>query len=177
MVFYSRLKHNIVVFCFWDTFFLVDVNSILRSIICCEKHKECHRRCFCCVLFLLSMFMCSLFVFELLLIPFRIGLWPSVKNDCPISFSLFKCHLGCAYPSLVWCLGRDVELDCIGSWSLPFCLLFTVNPSSVLSQAFEKWSGHGTPKAFPECQRHETGEHKTGVWGISPMKMLGSEML
>ena len=25
------------------------------------------------------------------------------------------------------------------------------------TQAFEKWSDHGTPKAFPECRRHETG--------------------
>ena len=38
-----------------------------------------------------------------------------------------------------------------------FCLLFTVNQSSGPSPALEKWSGHGTPKAFPECRRHETG--------------------
>ena len=53
-------------------------HSILQLIICCEKRKECHRRCFCCVLFLFSMFVRFLFVFDLLLILFRIVLWPSV---------------------------------------------------------------------------------------------------
>ena len=62
--------------------------SILQ-LICCEKHKECHRGCFGCVLFLLSMFVRFLFVFDLLLILFRIVLWPSVGIDCNVSFSLF----------------------------------------------------------------------------------------
>ena len=26
----------------------------------------------------------------------------------------------------------------------------------------KKWSGHGTPKAFPECRRHETGRAREG---------------
>ena len=64
-------------------FFLVDVAE------CCEKRKECHRWCFCCVLFLLSVFVRFLFVFDLLLILFRVVLWPSVGKDCPVSFSLF----------------------------------------------------------------------------------------
>ena len=29
----------------------------------------------------------------------------------------------CPFP--VWCLGQDVKFDCIGSWSLPFYLLYT----------------------------------------------------
>ena len=46
------------------------------------------------------------------------------------------------------------------------CLyVFTVNPSSVPSPAFEKWSGHG--KAFPECRRHETGKHERVVFPVS----------
>ena len=95
-------------------FFSGVCNSILRLIICCEKRKECHRRCFCCVLFLLSIFVRFLFVFDSLLILFRIVLWPSVGKDCPSAFhcSNFKCRLGCACS--VWCLGRTVELDCIG---------------------------------------------------------------
>ena len=52
MVFNSRLKHNVIVFCCWDTVFFWWMLQILRLIICCEKHKECHRQCFCCVLFL-----------------------------------------------------------------------------------------------------------------------------
>ena len=32
------------------------------------------------------------------------------------------CCLGCSFP--VWCLEKDVEIDCIGSWSLPFHLLY-----------------------------------------------------
>ena len=63
--------------------------SILRLIICCEKRKECHRRCFCCVLFILSMFVRFLCVFDLLLILFRIVSWSSVGKDCPVCFSLF----------------------------------------------------------------------------------------
>ena len=51
---------------------------------------------------------------------------PSAFHLCCFNF---KCRLGCVCPFPVWCLGRNVELDCIGSWSLPFCLLFTVNPS------------------------------------------------
>ena len=58
--------------------------SILPLIICCEKRKECHRRCFCCVLFLLSKFIRFLFVLDLLLILFRIVLWPSVGKYCPL---------------------------------------------------------------------------------------------
>ena len=44
MGFYSRLKHNVMVFCCLDTvffffffFFLCGCYSILRLIICCEK--------------------------------------------------------------------------------------------------------------------------------------------
>ena len=70
-------------------FFSVDVTVFLRLIISCAKRKESHRRCFCCVLFLLSMFVRFLFVFDLLLILFRIVLWPSDGKDCPVSFSLF----------------------------------------------------------------------------------------
>ena len=96
-------------------FFSGGCYSILRLRICCEKRKECHRQYFCFVLFLLSMFVRFLFVFDLLFILFRIVLWPSVGTDCPSAFhcSNFKCRLGCACP--FWCLGRDVELDCIGS--------------------------------------------------------------
>ena len=70
-------------------FFSGGCYSIFTLIICCEKRKECHRRCFCCVLLLFSMFVRFLFIFDLLLILFRVVLWPSVWKDCPVSFSLF----------------------------------------------------------------------------------------
>ena len=41
-----------------------------------------------------------------------------------LDFSLccfILCRLVCSFP--VWCLGQDVEFDCIGSWTLPFHLL------------------------------------------------------
>ena len=71
-------------FCCWDTVFSGGCCRILRLIICCEKRKECHRRCF-----LLSMFVRFLFVFDLLLILFRIVLWPSVGKE--LSSRLFTC--------------------------------------------------------------------------------------
>ena len=161
-----------MVFGCWETVFSGRCYSILRLIICCEKRKECHRRGFCCVLFLLSMFDRFLLDFDLLLILLRIALWPLLGKIVPSAFhcSNFKCRLGCACP--VWCLGWDVELDCIGSWSLPFCLLFTVNPGSGSSPCFEKWSGNGAPKAFLGCTRW--GEHERGVspsrkWGLGDL--------
>ena len=48
-----------------------------------------------------------------------------------------------------------------------FCLLFTVNLSSGPSPTFEKWSGHGTPKAFPECRKYETGRAREGSFPLS----------
>ena len=36
---------------------------------------------------------------------------------------LFYPRLNCKCPFPVWCLGQDVEFDCIGSGSLPFYLL------------------------------------------------------
>ena len=52
--FYSRLKHNVMVFgilffffvlfCFFGGYYMY---SILRLILSCEKRREYHRRCFC----------------------------------------------------------------------------------------------------------------------------------
>ena len=50
MVFYSRLKHNVMVFCCWDSVFSGGCYSFLRLIICCEKRKECHRLLLCFIL-------------------------------------------------------------------------------------------------------------------------------
>ena len=50
-------------------------------------------------------------------------------KSCLLGFSLvlFYCSplLNCRCPFPIWCLGQDVEFDCIGSWSLPFYLLYT----------------------------------------------------
>ena len=44
MIFYSRLKHNVIVFFCRDTvFFSGRSYSIFRLIICCKRRKECHR--------------------------------------------------------------------------------------------------------------------------------------
>ena len=75
---YSRLKHNVM-------FFTVGI-LYFRWLL---EYFTVDNMCFCCVLFLLSMFVRFLFVFDLLLILFRIVLWPSVGKDCPVSFSLF----------------------------------------------------------------------------------------
>ena len=78
----------------------------------------------CCVKVRLKK--CSVF-FDLLFNLFRIALWPSVGKE--LSLWLFTCavfilcHLNCRCPFPVWCLGQDVEFDCICSWSLPFYLL------------------------------------------------------
>ena len=70
-------------------------------------------------------------VFNLLFNLFRIALWPIVGKE--LSLSLFTCAffyfsavLTVDVPFPVWCLWQDVEFDCIGSWSLPFYLLFTL---------------------------------------------------
>ena len=66
-----------------------------------------------------------------------------------------------------------------GMWapSVPFDLLFTVNPSSGPSPAFEKWSSHGTPKVFPEYRRHETERaREVGVAGGGGSRKGGSDL-
>ena len=72
------------------------------------------------------MFVRFLFVFDLWFNLFRIALWPSVGKE--LSPWFFTCavfilvRLNCRCPLPVWCLGQDVEFDCICSWSLPFYL-------------------------------------------------------
>ena len=73
-----------ILFCFSGGCF-----SVLRLIIFSEKRKECHRRCFCYVLFLLSMFVRFLFVFDLLLILFKDSLVAIYWERLSVSFSLF----------------------------------------------------------------------------------------
>ena len=69
------------------------------------------------------MFVRFLCVFDLLFNLFRIALWPIVgKELSPLLFTcavFISCRLNCRCPFPVWCLGQDVEFDCIGSWSLP----------------------------------------------------------
>ena len=43
MVFYSRLKHYVMVYCCRDIAFSDRCYSIFQLIICCKKRKECHR--------------------------------------------------------------------------------------------------------------------------------------
>ena len=180
--FHSRLKHNVMVFGCWETVFSGRCYSILRLIICCEKRKECHRRGFCCVLFLLSMFDRFLLDFDLLLILLRIVLWPLLGKIVPSAFhcSNFKCRLGCACP--VWCLGWDVELDCIGSWSLPFCLLSQSTQAQGRRRVLKSGPAMGRRKRSPSARDGESTRGgfpplASGVWGISPEKILGSERL
>ena len=72
-------------------FFCKNSCGATRAIFVPRTMSECHRRCFCCGLFLLSMFVRFLFSFALWLILFRIVLWPSVGKE--LSHWLF--HLYC----------------------------------------------------------------------------------
>ena len=68
------------------------------------------------------MFVRFLFVFDFNL--FRIVLWPSVGKE--LSPWLFTCPVFVFINAILipfWCLGQDVEFDCIDSWPLPFYLL------------------------------------------------------
>ena len=84
-------------------------------------------RCFCSGLFLLSLFICFLLVFDYSFISW-IALWPSAGKELTSWLStyvvLHLCRLNCLCFFPVWCLEHDVELDCIGSSSLHFHLLF-----------------------------------------------------
>ena len=65
-----------------------------------------------------------LFVFYLLFNLFKIALWPSVEKE--LSPVIFTCVVFILVPSFpVWCLGQDVEFDCIGSRSLPFIYFYS----------------------------------------------------
>ena len=83
---------------------------------------------FSCGLFWLSMFFHFLIVYFISFILFRIAWWPSAGKELSSWISavavLISCSLKgmCSFP--IWCLGQDVEFDCIGSWSLPFHLLW-----------------------------------------------------
>ena len=69
--------------------------------------------------------------------PFSVRLWLTVQFVAicweELSPWLFICavfiksRLNCGCPFPVCCLGQDMELDCIDSWSLPFYLLFIDN--------------------------------------------------
>ena len=59
-----------------------------------------------------------LFVFDLLVICWESAV-PSAFHLCCVHFSAVLI-VGVHFP--VWCLGQDVEFDCIGSLSLPFYL-------------------------------------------------------
>ena len=83
------------------------------------------RRCFCCGLFELSLFVRCLSVFDYLFI-FRIALWPSAGKELPSWLSACAVSL-CAVLIICvpfpCCLGQNVKLDSFGSWSLCFNLL------------------------------------------------------
>ena len=70
---------------------------------------------------------CSL---DYLFIMFRITWWTSAGKELTSwltardVFSLCRLDCLCSFP--VWCLEKDEELNCIGSWSLPFHLLLAL---------------------------------------------------
>ena len=71
------------------------------------------------------MFVRFLFVFDLLFNLVRIALWPSVWEGADALAFQLCCFYFSPFP--VWCLERGVEFDCIGPWSLPLYLLFSVH--------------------------------------------------
>ena len=191
MVFYIRLKHNVICsvfffffffffFCWYTVFFLFffccffllgycffscGCYSIIRLIICCEKCKECHRRCFClCFILIVNVHLLLVF-FDLLLILFRKVLWPSAGKDFPSAFpcSNFQCRLGCACPSLVLYLG--------GMWksivSAPDHCLFVYFSQSTQAQGhrqlLKSGPGMGHRKRSPSAEGTGRGEHDREV--------------
>ena len=125
--------------------------------MCCEKRKEWHRRCSGCVLFLLSVFVRFLFVFDLSLILFRIVLWPSVGKNCQLFTVLILDAVLVVLVPLPFGVWGGMWNSVISAPD--HCLLSTFHS--------EKWSGHGTPKAFPECRRRGTGRAREGVFHLS----------
>ena len=156
-----------VFFCCWDTFFSGGCYSILRLVICCERRKEFHRRCFCCVLFLLSMFVRFLFVFDLLFILFRIVLWPSVGKDCPSAFhcSNFKCRLGCACPSPVWCFWAGCRTRLYRLQIIAFLSTFHSQPKlRARRRRFKSGPAMGHRKRSPSAEGTRRREHERRVF-------------
>ena len=113
------------------------------------------RRCFCCDLFWLSMFVHFLFVFDLLFNSFRIALWPSIgKELSPWLFTWICCFyfsavliVGVPFPFGVW--GR--MWNSIVSVS-DHCLFiyFALNSSNLRSEL--TWTGT-RPRFYP-CPRN-----------------------
>ena len=76
------------------------------------------RRCFYCGLFYLSMFVRFLSAFDILFILFRIVWWERAVLLAFHSCCCFiLCSLNCMCPFPIWCLGKDVKFNFIGSWS------------------------------------------------------------
>ena len=78
---------------------------------------------------------CGIWLYQFLIIAYLFTLWPSVGKalspwlvTCVVFFILMSSLLYVSLP--VWCLGQDVEFDCICSWSLPFPLCSIWNSSS-----------------------------------------------
>ena len=62
------------------------------------------------------------------------------------------CCLNCMCPFPIWCLGQDVEFDCIGSWALPFHLLILRFHSVSLKYDY-------APEAWPARKWHSVTSH------------------
>ena len=78
-----------------------------------------------------------------------------LRKSCPLGFSLFLfwCRLDCGCPFPVWCLGQDVEFDCIGSWSLPFYLLRVPHITFVLKTLYNRQRVLIVFLIFAKCQQ------------------------
>ena len=78
-----------------------------------------YSNCQCSSAFYLSLTYCSIYL--------RQPCSHLLGKSCPLGISLmlflFYCRFNCRCRIHIWCLGQDVEFDCIGSWSLPFYLL------------------------------------------------------
>ena len=81
-----------------------------------------YSNCQCSSVFCLSLTYCSIY--------FGQTCSHLLENSCPLCVSLvlflFQCRLNCRCCFPVWCLGQNMEFNCICSWSLPFYLFWSL---------------------------------------------------
>ena len=72
------------------------------------------------------------------------------------------CRLHCLYFPF-WCLGQDVQFDCIGSWSLPLIYFLVVVPNMGLINQGKWWMdelGFYVPDSISVISRRWKVEHE-----------------
>ena len=98
---------------------------------------------FCCCCFLLFVF-CFLFFFVVVVffVHFFLDFLFALFKDNLVDIGLC-CRPWCLRTFPVWCFGKGVEFDCVGSWSLPFHVVSLGAGPDVLAhlrRRFTRWA-------------------------------------